>query len=194
MKTQVKKPIAVKSKLAKTNSLRKLFIDQLKYIMWSERALIKIMRKIGRNASSPNLICLIADNDEIIIQQVNRLENIFEIINIKANGKKCAGMEGLITECENILEDTQEGPVRDAGIIAALQKILHYKIPAYRTLDVLSRTLSKATIGDILKETLSENQKLDALFSNSAYNTINFDAAIDENKTLASHYTNRVKL
>lgn len=169
----------------------RLFIDQLKNILWSERVLEKLIQKMVRNAGSPNLILIFKDHDNLAQERVKRLENVFESIDIRASGKKCEGMVGLIRECENILEDTKQGPVRDAGMIAAFQKILHYKMSAYSTIVAYCPIPQKEYITEILKLTLAEDRQTDSLLSDAAYNTINYDAAIDENKVLASHYNRK---
>lgn len=94
--------------------------------------------------------------------------------------KKCEAMEGLIKEGEGILEDTEQGPVRDAGIIAASQKIEHYEIASYGTLAAFAQTLGEEEVADLLMETLAEEKQADVILTESAYNTINFDAANDE--------------
>jgi ferritin-like metal-binding protein YciE len=195
METHIKKrQSSGKAKIAANDGLQKLFTDQLKDILWSERALSKIISKMAKNIGSPNLIFIFRDQASLNEIQIERLRKIFESIGIKARGKKCEAMEGFISECENILETTTQGPVRDAGIIASFQKILHYMMPAYTTLAAYARTLHKEPVDEMLELTLAEDSKTDALLSDAALNTINFDAAIDENKVLASHYNNRINL
>lgn len=194
METQTKIQSGGKAKTAANEDLQKLFTYQLKDIVWSERALSKVISKMAKNIGSPNLIFIFRDQASLNERQIERLQEVFESIGAKARGKKCEGMQSLISECENILETTAQGPVRDAGIIAGFQKILHYKIPAYTTLAAYSRKLDKEPVEKMLELTLAEDRQTDALLSDAAYNTINFDAAIDENKVLASHYNNRINL
>jgi ferritin-like metal-binding protein YciE len=119
---------AVKAKSSAADGLRELFVDSLKDIYWAEKALTKALPKMAKNATSENLIATINDHLEVTKQQVGRLEEVFDLIGEKASAKKCEAMEGLIKEGESIMEETEQGPVRDAGIIAASQKIEHYEI------------------------------------------------------------------
>ena len=91
-------------------------------------------------------------------------------------------MEGLIKEGESILEDTEEGPVRDAGIISASQKIEHYEIASYGTLVAFARTLGEDEVASLLEATLAEEKEADAILTDSAYNAINFDASQEDSE------------
>lgn len=86
-------------------------------------------------------------------------------------------MEGLIKEGESIMEETEAGPVRDAGIISASQKIEHYEIASYGTLAAFAKTLGETEVASLLEETLAEEKQADALLTESAYNSINFEAS-----------------
>jgi ferritin-like metal-binding protein YciE len=170
----------VKPKSSAAEGLRELFIDSLKDIYWAEKALTKALPKMAKNATSENLITTINDHLAVTQEQVTRLEQVFEIIGEKAAAKKCDAMEGLIKEGEGIMEETQPGPVRDAGIIAASQKIEHYEIATYGTLAAFAETFGEQEAVELLKATLEEEKEADTLLTDAAYNTINFDAADDE--------------
>ena len=105
------------------SELKDFFIDSLKDIYWAENALVSALPKMIQNATSPLLASAIKEHLEITKNQVVRLETIFELLSEKAEGKKCEAMAGLLKEGDSILEETVPGPVRDAGIIAASQKI-----------------------------------------------------------------------
>jgi len=120
--TTASKGKTVKAKSSAAEGLRDLFVDSLKDIYWAEKALTKALPKMAKNATSENLITAINEHLAVTEEQVSRLEQVFEIIGEKAAAKKCDAVEGLIKEGESIMEETQEGPVRDAGIIAASQK------------------------------------------------------------------------
>ncbi|MNS56957.1 hypothetical protein D3C72_898310 [compost metagenome] len=92
-------------------------------------------------------------------------------------------MEGLIKEGEGILEETEPGAVRDAGIIAASQKIEHYEIASYGTLCAFAKTLGEDEAARLLEITLNEEKEADVTLTEAAYNTINFDAADDIDET-----------
>jgi len=169
----------VKPKASAADGLRELFVDSLKDIYWAEKALTKALPKMAKNATSENLKAALEDHLNVTKEQVSRLEEVFEIIGKKAAAKKCDAMEGLIKEGESIMEETQPGAVRDAGIIAASQKIEHYEIATYGTLCAFAKTLGEDEAAKLLEATLAEEKEADVTLTEAAYNTINFDAADD---------------
>jgi ferritin-like metal-binding protein YciE len=184
MKTTENKNTAgkVKAKSSAADGLRELFIDELKDIIYAERALLKALPKMAKNATEPKLIAAIEEHVVVTEGQVQRLDKIFEILGESNRGKKCDAMEGLIKEGESILEDTEEGPVRDAGIISASQKIEHYEIASYGTLAAFAKTLGEDEVSALLEETLAEEKEADMLLSDSAYNSINFEASQEDSE------------
>jgi ferritin-like metal-binding protein YciE len=176
-KTPVKKSAGtIKAKSSAAEGLRELFVDSLKDIYWAEKALVKALPKMAKNATSKNLISAINDHLAVTQEQVARLEEVFSLVGEKAAAKKCDAMEGLIKEGESIMEETESGPVRDAGIIAASQKIEHYEIATYGTLAAFAQTLGEDDAVLLLEKTLAEEKEADSLLTQAAYNTINFDA------------------
>lgn len=171
---------AVKAKSTAAEGLRELFVDSLKDIYWAEKALTKALPKMAKNASSENLITALNDHLLVTEGQIDRLEKVFQSVGEKAVAKKCDAMEGLIKEGEGIMEETELGPVRDAGIIAAAQKVEHYEIATYGTLAAFAKTLGEDEALELLLATLEEEKEADTTLTEAAYNTINFDAAEDE--------------
>jgi ferritin-like metal-binding protein YciE len=96
---------------------------------------------------------------------VKRLEQCFELLAKKAVGKKCLGMEGLVKEGEEVISELSEGHARDAGLIAAAQKIEHYEISAYGTLRTMAKVLGKAQCSQLLEETKDEEAEADQLLN-----------------------------
>lgn len=178
-KTSTASASKVKPKASAAEGLRELFVDSLKDIYWAEKALTKALPKMAKNATSQNLKTALEDHLNVTQEQVSRLEQVFEIIGKKAAAKKCDAMEGLIKEGESIMEETQPGAVRDAGIIAASQKIEHYEIATYGTLCAFAKTLGEDEAAQLLEATLAEEKEADVTLTEAAYNTINFDAADD---------------
>ncbi|GEP49555.1 hypothetical protein FNO01nite_02270 [Flavobacterium noncentrifugens] len=172
----------VKAKSSAAEGLRELFVDSLKDIYWAEKALTKALPKMAKNATSENLITAINDHLSVTKEQVLRLEQVFQIVGEKAQAKKCDAMDGLIKEGEGIMEETESGPVRDAGIIAASQKIEHYEIATYGTLCAFAKTLGENEAMELLATTLAEEKEADVTLTEAAYNTINFDAAEEDEK------------
>lgn len=170
----------VKAKSDAAEGLRELFVDSLKDIYWAEKALTKALPKMAKNATTEALVQAIEEHTEVTLKQVERLEQVFELLGEKAVAKKCEAMDGLIKEGEEIMQSTQEGPVRDAGIIAASQKIEHYEIATYGTLCAFAKTLGEDEAAAILEETLTEEKEADVTLTEAAYNSINFDAATED--------------
>lgn len=166
----------VKPKRTAAEGLRDLFVDELKDIYWAEKALVKALPKMAKNATTPMLASAILDHLRETENQVERLVKVFSIFGEKAVAKKCDAMDGLLKEGESILEDTEPGPVRDAGIILASQKIEHYEIATYGTLVAFAGTLGELEAAEILKETLNEEKQADSTLTYAAYNNINFQA------------------
>lgn len=170
----------VPPKSAAAEGLRELFVDELKDIVYAERALVKALPKMANNAFDPGLKASIEEHLAVTEGQVARLVQVFEILGESDRGKKCDAMEGLIKEGESILEETEPGPVRDAGIISASQKIEHYEIASYGTLVAFAKILGENEVAALLEETLAEEKEADMKLTEAAYNGINLEAAADE--------------
>ena len=170
----------VPAKSAAAQGLRELFVDELKDIIYAERALVKALPKMANNAFDPDLKAAIEEHVAVTEGQVERLVQVFEILGESDRGKKCDAMEGLIKEGESILEETEPGPVRDAGIISASQKIEHYEIASYGTLVAFAKILGEDDVAALLDQTLAEEKDADLKLTDAAYNSINLDAAGEE--------------
>lgn len=166
----------LKAKSTAAEDLRELMMDGLKDIYWAEKALTKALPKMAKNATTPTLIKGLEDHLTVTEEQVKKVERVFEILGEKAKAEKCDAMEGLIKEGEDIMKSTQPGPVRDAGIIAAAQKVEHYEIASYGTLCAWAKTLGENKALAILKEILEEEKEADVTLTEAAYNKINFEA------------------
>lgn len=196
MPAEGNKPAATTAEMVKAASnaatdLEGLFLDSLKDIYWAENALLKALPKMMANATAPSLASAIKDHLMVTQIQIGRLEKVFGLIGEKADGKKCEAMAGLIKEGDEILEETTPGPVRDAGIIAASQKIEHYEIATYGTLCAFAKALGHNDAAMLLTQTLAEEKEADMLLSDVALNAIN--AAASGNET-ATKEANRGKL
>lgn len=167
----------VTPKSAAADGLRELFVDELKDIIYAERALVKALPKMANNAFDPGLKASIEEHVAVTEGQVDRLVQVFELLGESNRGKKCDAMEGLIKEGESILKETEPGPVRDAGIISASQKIEHYEIASYGTLVAFAKILGEDEVADLLAQTLEEEKEADVKLTDAAYNGINLEAA-----------------
>lgn len=157
-------------------NLKDFFTDGLKDIYWAENALVKTLPKMYDNATDQKLKTAIKDHLAQTKEHVVRLENVFKSMGLKAEGKKCLAMDGIIKEGEEIIEETAEGPVRDAGIIASSQKVEHYEIATYGTLAAFAKTLNEREALDLLLKTLGEEKKADMLLSYIADTNLNSQA------------------
>ena len=171
----------VKAKSDAAQGLRALFVDELKDIYWAEKALTKALPKMIKNATTDELVEALKAHLDETKNHVTRLEHVFEAIGEKASAKKCEAMEGLIKEGGEIMESTETGVVRDAGIILAGQKVEHYEIATYGTLCTFAKTLGEDRAAALLAETLNEEKEADEKLSAIAESSINVEAAEMEN-------------
>ncbi len=163
---------------SKESKFHKLFVEELKDIYWAEKHLVKALPKMSKGATSEKLVMAIEKHLEETKEQVKRIEDVFEILGMKAQAKKCEAMEGLVKEAEGILEDTEKDTmVRDAGIISASQKVEHYEIASYGTLVAFAKKMGLDDVADILSQTLAEEKKTDVSLSKLAESEINEEAA-----------------
>jgi ferritin-like metal-binding protein YciE len=165
-----------------SSQLMQLFEDQLKDIYWAEKALTKALPKMIKNATSEELIEVLNSHLKETEGQVTRLEQVFERIEKKAAAKKCDAMEGLIKEGESIMEECEEGPMRDAGIISAGQKIEHYEIATYGTLRTFATTLGLTEVAELLDLTLEEEKTADETLTEVALSVVNVKALLASNE------------
>lgn len=162
------------------SALLELFVDQIKDIYWAEKHLLKALPKMQKAATTEELQSAIETHTEQTQVHVERLEEVFELLEEKAQAKKCEAMEGLLEEGQSIVEETEEGTAtRDVGIILAAQKVEHYEIASYGGLATLARTLGRDDIAEILAETLAEEKEADELLTEIAENNINFTASTE---------------
>jgi len=174
-----KKPAPQKTSAnnSQASGLRELFQDSLKDIYWAEKALTKAIPKMIKKATSEELVAALTDHLAVTQEQVTRMEEVFNILGLKPQAKKCAAMEGLIKEAGEIMESTEEGVVRDAGIIAAGQKVEHYEIATYGTLCAFAKILGEMDAAELLLQTLNEEKEADDKLSEVAEGSINLQAA-----------------
>lgn len=163
--------------------LEDFFIDALKDIYWAEKALIKALPKMSKSATSSELKKTFDDHLEVTKKQIVRLEEVFEQLGKKAQGKKCDAMQGLVEESESIISETKDDTfTRDAALIIAAQKVEHYEIASYGGLVQLARTMNKNGIAKTLEATLNEEKKADELLTQVAEKSINVEAAVEESE------------
>jgi ferritin-like metal-binding protein YciE len=159
------------------DSLQTLFEKELKDLYNAEKQLVTALPRIAKAATAPDLRDAITSHLRETEGHVTRLERIFKSLDLPARGKKCKGMEGLIEEGKEILEEDGEGEVIDAALISAAQRVEHYEIAAYGCLITYAETLGHDAAAGLLKQTLSEEEAADEKLTQLAEGGINQAAA-----------------
>jgi ferritin-like metal-binding protein YciE len=169
---------ATSERQQQTNTmLEKFMIDSLKDIYWAEKHLMKALPRLEKAATSEELKQAFQEHVAVTEEQIARLEQIFELMGKKAQGKKCEAMEGLSKEAETVIEETEAGTsTRDVALIIAAQKVEHYEIATYGGLAQLANTMGLTEVGELLGQTLQEEKEADETLTSIAENDINLQA------------------
>lgn len=164
------------------SALFELFVNELRDIYWAEKHIVKNLPKMVKAATSQDLRSALEEHLGQTENQVDRLEEVFQLIDKRAVGKRCEGMDGLVEEAKDKIEETDKGTMtRDAGLIASAQKIEHYEIAAYGTLKTLAAVLNlDEQVVDLLDETLEEEKSADMKLTEIAEGHINENAREEE--------------
>jgi ferritin-like metal-binding protein YciE len=160
----------------KLDTLKKLYVEELRDVYSAEQQLVKALPKMAKGASSDELREAIKSHLEETKGQVERLEQIFEGLDETPKGKTCKAMKGLVEEGSEILEETGDDSVLDAGIIAAAQKVEHYEIATYGTLRTWADLLNEDEAAGLLQETLDEEGEADKKLNDLAEEIVNPEA------------------
>lgn len=163
----------------KLDTLKKLYVEELRDIYSAEQQLVKALPKMAKGASSDDLREAIESHLEETKGQVERLEQIFEALDESAKGKTCQAMKGLIEEGSEILDEKGEDSVLDAGIIAAAQKVEHYEMATYGTLRTWADLLHEEEAAELLQETLDEEGEADKKLTDLAEEIVNPEALLE---------------
>jgi len=155
-------------------TLETLYIDELKDLYNAEQQLVKALPKMAKNAESEELSEAFTTHLEETKNHVTRLGDVFQRLEENAKGKKCVGMEGLIKEGSEMMDEF-DGKVLDAALISAAQRVEHYEIAAYGTVCTFAELLGKSDDLVVLKETLEEEKKADEKLTELS-ETINAEA------------------
>lgn len=161
--------------------LKELFLDELKDIYWAEKHLTKALPKMRKACTSTELANAFETHLGETEGQIQRIEQVFEMLDMSPKAKKCEAMEGLVKEAQGLMDELPKGTmVRDAGLIIAAQKVEHYEIAAYGSLVQLAKTMGQTEIADVLAQTLQEEKKTDELLTQLAESGINISAEQEE--------------
>ena len=148
--------------MAKEKTLEDLFLDTLKDIYYAERKILKALPKMKRAAQTDALKLAFDKHLQETEGQIERLQQVFEILGKRAQGKTCDAIEGILAEGEEIMEEFKDTAALDAGLISAAQAVEHYEITRYGTLKRWASELGMADAAQLLDATLKEESKTDS--------------------------------
>jgi ferritin-like metal-binding protein YciE len=157
--------------------LNALFLDTLKDIYYAEKQIYKSLPKMAKAAQSDQLRAAFEKHHDETEGHIERLERIFELLGKPARGKKCDAIEGILDEGQEVMEEYEDTPALDAGLLAAAQAVEHYEISRYGTLKAWADRLSLADAKKLLDQTLMEEKKTDETLSKIAVSAVNAEAA-----------------
>lgn len=152
---------------------KSLLIECLQDAYSAETQALEVMEDIAEACASPTLRKAFEQHMQETERQVERLEKAAEMIGAEVEGKECEAMEGLISEAEEILDEHEEGPVRDAALIGAAQKMEHYEIASYGTLCAMAKSAGMKEVADLLHQTLMEEKDTDERLTKIAEDEVN---------------------
>jgi ferritin-like metal-binding protein YciE len=160
----------------KLNTLQDLLIEELQDIYDAENQIIKALPKMAKAASAPELRQAFEEHLEQTRTHVERLDQVFQQFGAKSKGKTCKGMQGLITEGDELIKEKADPAVRDAGLIAAAQRVEHYEMAAYGTVRTYAQQLGQQRAASLLQQTLDEEGATDKQLTRLAETLINLEA------------------
>jgi ferritin-like metal-binding protein YciE len=162
---------------AKDKNLNDLFLDTLKDIYFAEKQILKALPKMAKAASSDKLRAAFEKHHDETEGQVDRLEQIFQLLDVPARGKTCDAIEGILDEGKEIMTEYKGCEALDAGLLAAAQAVEHYEISRYGTLKAWATRLGMKEAVRLLDETLKQEKKTDETLTTIAESAVNIRAA-----------------
>ena len=163
----------------KMANLESLFHDGLCDIYYAEKKILKALPKMISAAQSPDLQAAFQQHLEETEEQVERLQQVFELMGESAKGKTCPAIDGILEEGEEVMASYDGSPALDAGLVAAAQAVEHYEIARYGTLCAWAAVLGMDDAEDLLQQTLLEETATDEVLSDLAETSIN-SAAVQQ--------------
>jgi ferritin-like metal-binding protein YciE len=174
------------------NRLKHLYIKELMDLYSAETQLVKALPKMANAASSEDLRAGFEEHLHQTKEHVARLEKIFKALGESAKGKKCKGMEGLIKEGSEMIEEDPAPEELDAGLISAAQRVEHYEIAGYGCVSTYARLLGEDDAASLLRLTLDEEKETDEKLTQLA-GSINLEAAESEESEEGSNRSRKAK-
>lgn len=155
------------------DSLRDLFLNELRDTFHAEKQLVAALPRMAKAAQSPALKAAFQKHHGETQVHVQRLEDIFGVLGETARGKRCPGMEGIVEEGKEIMQEDGEEAVIDAALVAAAQRVEHYEIAAYGCLKTYASLLGEREIEQLLNQTLEEEEATDKALTELGESGIN---------------------
>jgi ferritin-like metal-binding protein YciE len=162
---------------AKEKTLEDLFLTGLKDVYYAEKQILRALPKMAKAAESDELRQAFEKHRDETEGQVERLEQVFEIMGKRAQGKTCPAIQGIIEEGKEVMEEFADSEALDAGLLAAAQSVEHYEISRYGTLRTWAQELGMKDAAKLLDQTLEEEKKTDAALTKLAEARVNQKAA-----------------
>lgn len=166
--------------MAELKSLEPLMVDELRDLLDAEKQLTRALPKLAKAASSPDLRAAFEEHLRQTEDHIDRLNEVFDLVGAPARGKKCVGLQGVIEEGQETIEEAEEGAVRDAALIASAQKAEHYEMAAYGTVRTWANILGHNEAARLLEQTLEDEKTADRKLSEIAEGLVNPMAAEEE--------------
>jgi ferritin-like metal-binding protein YciE len=165
----------------RSSILEQFFVNCLQELYWSERNLVQVLDTMNSAASAEDLKEVFVVHKEETEKHVQRLEEVFALLDLPPEPRFCVGLQGLFDEGWKVIDETQENsPQRDVALIIAAQKVEHYEIATYGSLLTLAKTMGAKQIATILAPTLEEEKEADKTLSAIAEGGLNKEATQDQ--------------
>jgi len=158
-------------------TMEDLFVETLKDIYYAEKQILKTLPAMVKKAGDTKLKDALETHRQETEGQIDRLEQVFKLMDVPARGKKCEAIEGIIAEAKEHMQDIEDPEVLDAGIIGSAQAVEHYEITRYGTLIAWAKQLGRDDAIELLEANLEEEKNADMLLSRIAEATVNEKAA-----------------
>lgn len=158
------------------SNLHDLYVEELKDLLNAENQIIKALPKMAKAASNPQLQSAFQEHLTQTRDQVQRLEQIFQKMGVPARSKRCRGMEGIIEEGKEYIEEDLEPEVKDAALISSAQRVEHYEMAGYGTVRTFAKLLGDEDASKLLQQTLDEEGQTDKKLTKLAEGKVNKQA------------------
>jgi ferritin-like metal-binding protein YciE len=159
-----------------SKTLDELFYDTVKDIFYAEKKILTALPKMAKAAQNPDLKAAFEKHKTETEEQVSRLQQVFELLEKKPQGKKCPAIDGIIEEGQEIAKEYKGSPALDSGLLAAAQAVEHYEISRYGTLRTWAQELGLTEAVRLLEATLKEEEETDLTLSELAQTCVNQEA------------------